>query len=103
MAATDWKAGDRPGQGESSIAFKGLNILVEYGPTTGDAPKTPDDRQLAAAEALHQALDPLVSPMSARTIVAIPGVPEPTVAPTASPTPKAKPSPKPTAKATKKP
>ena len=99
-AATDWKAGDRPGQGESSVAFMGLNILVEWGPTTGASPKEPDARQLAAAEALHQALDPLVSPLSARTIVAIPGVPEPTVAPTASPP--AKPSAKPTAKATPK-
>ena len=71
----------------------GLNILVDGDPTTGATPKTPDDRQLAAAEALHQALDPLVSPMSARTIVAIPGVPEPTVAPTASPSPKADPRP----------
>jgi len=102
MAATDWKAGARPGQGESSVAFMGLNILVEWGPTTGTEPKTPDDRQLAAAEALHQALDPLVSPMSARTIVAIPGVPEATVAPIASPVP-VKPSAKPTAKATPKP
>jgi hypothetical protein len=100
MAATDWKAGARPGQGESSVAFMGLNILVEWGPTTGTEPKTPDDRQLAAAEALHQALDPLVSPLSARTIVAIPGVPESTVAPTASPP--VKPSPKPSAKATPK-
>ena len=104
MAATDWKAGARPGQGESSVAFMGLNILVEWGPTTGTEPKTPDDRQLAAAEALHQALDPLVSPMSARTIVAIPGVPESTVAPTATPArPSAKPTAKATPKATKKP
>ncbi len=105
-AATDWKAGARPGQGESSIAFMGLNILVEFGPTSGATPKEPDDHQLAAAEALHQALDPLVSPLSARTIVAIPGVPESTVAPTASPAPvkpTAKPSAKPTPKATKKP
>ena len=89
----------------------GINILVEWGPTTGTTPNMPDDRQLAAAEALHQALDPLVSPMSARTIVAIPGVPESTAAPTASPSPKARPTAKPpakptarpTAKATKKP
>jgi hypothetical protein len=105
IAATDWKAGDRPGQGEPSVAFMGLNILVEWGPTTGVSPKEPDDRQLAAAAALHQALDPLVSPLSARTIVAIPGVPEPTVAPTASPAvkPSVKPSTKATPKATKKP
>ena len=73
---------------------------------SGTTPKTPDDRQLAAAEALHQALDPLVSPLSARTIVAIPGVPKSTAAPTASPSPAkatAKPPRSRRAKATKKP
>jgi hypothetical protein len=72
----------------------GLNILVEWGPTTGSTPKKPDDRQLAAAEALHEALDPLVSPLVARTIVPIPGLalaePEPATStkPTAKPTAK---------------
>ena len=111
LAATDWKAGARPGQGESSIAFMGLNILVEWGPTTGTTPKTPDDRQLAAAEALHQALDPLVSPMSARTIVADPGRAridgradrQPVAEGQTHGQAPAKPTARPTAKATKKP
>ena len=69
----------RPGQGEAPIAFIGENILVEWGATGGGSPKHPDDRQLAAAEALHAALDPLVSPVVGRTIVTIPGVAAPTV------------------------
>jgi hypothetical protein len=91
--AKTWK-GTTPGKGEASIAFMGLNILVEWGPTTGSTPKKPDDRQLAAAEALHEALDLLVSPLAARTIVPIPGValaePEPakSTKPTAKPTAK---------------
>ncbi len=93
-AATHWKAGSPPGQGEASIAFIGENILVEWGATGGGSPKHPDDRQLAAAEALHAALDQLVSPVVGRTIVTIPGVAEPTV----SLAPSAKPSANPTKK-----
>jgi hypothetical protein len=89
--STKWK-GTTPGKGEASIAFMGLNILVQWGPTTGSTPKKPDERQLAAAEALHEALDLLVSPLAARTIVPIPGValavPEPSPGPTAKPTKK---------------
>lgn len=103
QAATKWKGGAPPAQGEASIAFLGLNILVEWGPATGSSPKKPDDRQIAAAEALHEALDPLVSPLMARTIVPIPGVPTPTPDPTASPKPTPKPPAKPTPKPTKKP
>jgi hypothetical protein len=111
LADIRWRNGSQPGQGEAPIAIVGLNILIEWGPTTGASPRKPDDRQLAAAEKLAMALDPLVSPLSLRTIVPIPGVsptPEPTVAPTPKPTPKpsAKATPKPgkaTPKPTKKP
>jgi len=103
LSSTNWKAGTKPGQGEASIAFIGLNILVEWGPTIGSSPKLPDERQVAAAAALHAALEALVSPVAARTIVSIPGVAEPTPVPTATPKPSAKPSVKPSAKPTKKP
>ncbi len=101
LAATNWKAGASPASGEPPIAFLGMNILVQWGPTTGSSPAKPDDRQLAAAAALHAALDPLVSPLAARTIVPVPGVvPAATPAPTPEPTakPSRKPSPKPTRK-----
>jgi hypothetical protein len=105
LDSTKWAAGAGPTSGEAPISFLGLNILIEWGPTTGAGQRKPDDRQLAAAEALHDALDPLVSPVAARTIVPIPGVsatpePAPTAAPTAKPTSK---PPKATPKATKKP
>src|SRR5262245_31729899 len=111
LADIRWNNGSEPGQGEAPIAIVGLNILIEWGPTTGASPRKPDDRQLAAAEKLALALDPLVSPLSLRTIVPIPGVsptPQPTVAPTPKPTPKppVKATPKPpkaTPKPTKKP
>jgi hypothetical protein len=95
QAATKWKPGAKPGSGEASIAFMGLNILVEWGPSTGASPKKPDERQIAAAAALHDALDPLVSPLAARLVVPIPGVITPTPEPTVSPGPSAKPSKKP--------
>jgi len=91
--AKKWKADATPGKGEPSISFIGLNILVEWGPTTGASPKKPDGRQLTAAEALWDALDPLVSPLAARTIVPIPGAasaaaPAATAVPSVAPTPK---------------
>jgi hypothetical protein len=75
-----------------------MNILVEWGPTTGASPRKPDGRQMEAAESLASAMNALVSPLSLRTIVPIPGV---TPEPTPAPTPKA--TPKPTAKPTAKP
>jgi hypothetical protein len=93
QAATKWKSGTKPGQGEASITFVGLNILVQWGPTTGTTPKEPEGAQLAAAEALHRALDPLVSPLAARMIVPIPGVAVPTPEPSVNPKPKATPKP----------
>ena len=102
LDSTNWKAGGKPRTGEPPISFLGLNILVEWGPTTGSTPNEPDDRQLAAAAALHAALDPLVSPLAARTIVPIPGVAA-AVTPAPSPEPSAAPNRKPSPKPTKKP
>jgi hypothetical protein len=108
LAAVPWKSGSIPGQGEAPISIIGMNILIEWGPTTGATPRKPDGRQMAAAESLASALNALVSPLSLRTIVPIPGVtPDPTPAPTqkATPKPTAKPTgkPKATPKPTKKP
>lgn len=81
---TKWKAGVKPKRGQAPVAIKGLNILVEWGPTTGAKPPKPDAIQQAAAEALVAALDPLLYPLKARTMVALP-VPDHT--PVASPSP----------------
>jgi hypothetical protein len=70
--ARPWKDGVKPAQGEPPIAFIGLNILVEWGPTTtGVRPKKPEDRELAALDSLIEILDPLLSPLKARTIVPV--------------------------------
>ena len=94
--ATGWKSGVKPGKGEVPIQFMGLNVLVQWGPAAGSIPKPPDARQLEAASALRGALDRLLSPLQARTIV-----PVPPSAPTSAPTPV--PSPAPSTKASTNP
>jgi hypothetical protein len=71
-----WEAGEAPGQGEAPIAIAGVNILVTWGPMTGEQPATPDPRQVEALDALVSALDRLLSPLSVRTNtpIDVPGV-----------------------------
>ncbi len=69
--AKPWKVGAKPGPGEPPIAFIGLNILIELGPRSGGRPKKPEDRELVAVDSLVEVLDPLLSPLKARTIVPI--------------------------------
>jgi hypothetical protein len=73
---TDWESGEQPGQGEAPIAIAGANILVTWGPQTGEEPIRPDERQLEALSDLVAALDRLLSPLRARTVVRldVPGV-----------------------------
>lgn len=73
---TDWEEDDDPGQGESPIAIAGANILVLWGPQTGEEPPTPDGRQADALDALVTAMDRLLSPLRVRANVPIdvPGV-----------------------------
>lgn len=89
--ATKWKRGKRPGQGEVPFALKGLNILVEWGPTTGRRPPKPDAGQRQAIAALVAALDPLLYPLTARSNVSV-DLPVHTPIPTASPASSAAPS-----------
>jgi hypothetical protein len=88
--ATKWKRGKHPGQGEVPFAMKGLNILVEWGPTTGRRPPKPDARQLASIKAMVAALDPLIYPLTVRSSVAV-DVPVHAV-PTSSPAPSGSPA-----------
>lgn len=70
--ANPWKDGTKPSQGDPPIAFIGLNILIEWGPTTtGLRPKKPEARELAALDSLVEILDPLLSPLKARTVVPV--------------------------------
>ena len=93
--AAKWKNGDAPGRGEPPFALAGHNILVTWGPWgPGSRPPVPDDRQAAALEALVKALDRLLSPLRARTIVPLQiAAAPPTKEPGPSAAPKATPAP----------
>jgi hypothetical protein len=69
---TDWGKAGEPAQGDPPIAIAGLNILVEWGPTTGDLPPQPDAAKLSALHDLATNLDLLLSPLRARSVVAVP-------------------------------
>jgi hypothetical protein len=83
--ATDWKAGQKPGQGEAPVAIAAANILITWGPQTGERPVPPDERQMQGLKDLLSAMDRLLSPIRARTIVAV-SVPGLILGPTAAPT-----------------
>lgn len=70
--AAKWKKGEAPGRGEAPVALAGSNILILWGPrTSGAKPPTPDERQQAALDALVVALERLLSPIRARTVVPV--------------------------------
>jgi hypothetical protein len=76
VKGTGWEPGEPPGQGEAPVAIAAANILVQWGPQTGEHPATPNERQLNGLKDLVTALDRLLSPLRARTVVRIdvPGV-----------------------------
>jgi len=91
---TDWGEAGEPVQGDPPIAIAGLNILVEWGPTTGDLPPQPDAAKLAALRDLATNLDVLLSPLRARAVVTVPGAgavaqasPDPEASPETTPEP----------------
>ena len=73
---TSWTPGEPPGQGEAPVAIAGANVVVTWGPQTGEEPTRPDARQVKAFADLVGALDRLLSPLRARTVagLAAPGV-----------------------------
>jgi hypothetical protein len=94
-----------PVRGEAPYIVVGLNILVEFGPriTNDRSPAPPPEDKRAAMIALVAVIDPLLGPLSQRSVVPLP-IPGPTASPaapsaspkaSAKPSPKSKPSPKP--------
>ncbi|HEX6868097.1 MAG TPA: hypothetical protein VF119_04790 [Candidatus Limnocylindrales bacterium] len=73
---TPWEAGAKPSQGEAPVAIVGANILITWGPQTGEEPATPDARQVDGLDELVLALDRLLNPLRIRSSVdiAMPGV-----------------------------
>ena len=88
---TDWPADEKPGQGEAPVAIAGLNILIEWGPTTGAKPKRPVGRQLQGLRDLASSLHVLLSPIRSRAVVRVPGAVESTATTDASAEPEAAP------------
>lgn len=87
--ATEWTPGEPPGQGEPPVAIVGANILVSWGPQTGEEPARPDARQADGLDELIAALDRLLKPLKVRSAVpvAVPGVvlgPTPAASPSAT-------------------
>ncbi|MGK2849762.1 MAG: hypothetical protein ACSLFN_02475 [Candidatus Limnocylindrales bacterium] len=84
---TDWPADARPDQGQPPITIVGLNILIEWGPTTGSEPPTPSGPQLEGLRDMAATLDVLLSPLRARSVVTVPGVVAPSAGPSAGTSP----------------
>ena len=70
--ATDWFDGGKPSQGQAPVSIVGLNILVEWGPTTGAEPPTLDTTRMAGLRDMASTLDALLSPLRAHAVVAVP-------------------------------
>jgi hypothetical protein len=100
-----WKPGGTPGSEEAPYNFVGLNILIQYGPIGARAPDKADPAHEANAAQIVAVLDPLLWPLSQRSVSAIPSrtpAPVATASPTPAPSKPAK-TPRPTAKPTPKP
>ena len=61
-------------QGDPPVQIAAANILIEWGPRTGEAPPVPDPRQVQALADLIPALEGLLSPLRARAVVPVPGL-----------------------------
>jgi hypothetical protein len=78
----------RPQRGEAPYIVAGLNIMVEYGPrNTNDLqPQPADEAHQKALMTLIAALDPLLGPLTQRSVItiALPGTPVPASQPPAA-------------------
>jgi hypothetical protein len=60
-----FEPGAAPGAGDAPYSFAGLNVLVEFGPSTdGELPAAPELRFAAAAGELVDALWPVIGPLA---------------------------------------
>jgi hypothetical protein len=79
---------ERPQRGEAPYIVAGLNILIEYGPrnTNDPVPVPADEVHQKSLMALIAALDPLLGPLSQRSVqtIAMPATPAPASQPPAA-------------------
>jgi hypothetical protein len=87
-----WKPAAKPNQGNAPYTFVGLNIVIEFGPTTGKL-AAPDATRQDQAERLIALIDPLLWPLEQRSVAPLTTkTPPPHVEPSAAP-PKKSPKP----------
>ena len=81
-AALHWDATKPPVQGDPPYSWVGLNVLVQFGPSTGSTLAAPDASRQAQANTIVTVLDPLLWPLEQRAVIPIPSK---TMTPTAAP------------------
>jgi hypothetical protein len=69
-----WTPDEPLAQGDPPVQIAAANILIEWGPRTGETPAVPNARQVEALADLVPALDRLLAPLRARAVVAVPGL-----------------------------
>ena len=97
-----WLAEDPPGRGDAPVTVRGINVLVEWGPTTGAKPAGLSPAQVEAMNAFLAVLDRYIGPLTVRSTTFL-HVPEPSASPSAKPSAKPSASAKASVKPTKKP
>jgi len=98
-AATHWDASKPPVQGDPPYAWVGLNVLVQFGPSTGSTLAAPDATRQQQAGTIVGVLDPLLWPLEQRAVIPIPSkTATPTVAPSVAASARPAASPKPSKK-----
>jgi hypothetical protein len=86
MALYGYKPDTTPVLDDAPFSIAGLNILVEFGPHAKNEQVVPDRRFLEAAQALVDALHPLVGPLSQSSVEPL-DLPAPSRAPGSSAAP----------------
>jgi hypothetical protein len=97
-----WLAADQPARGDAPVSIRGINVLIEWGPTTGAKPEGLSPAQVEAMNAFLAVLDRYIGPLTVRSTTFL-QVPEPSASPSVKPSASAKPSGKPSAKPSAKP
>lgn len=74
LTEAGWQPGSAPVPGQVPYALAGLNILIEFGPraTNDGTLAVADPQRLAALVDLIAALDPVIGPLSQRSVEAMP-------------------------------
>ena len=87
--AKPWTPGDPPKRGEAPVSIIGLNILIEWGPTTGAKPPILTANQILVMVEFLNMIEPYIGPLTVRSSTPH-DVPGSAAAPTSDASPSAK-------------